>query len=102
MYVPWDGYFLGNAVLMTLDGATIIFFLLVFFLKPFGVYRSYCNSKVRDIAKSRAQLTPMRNSVVVRGSRRVVKHKTIFSSAIGHSGAHWRKLRTTFGYVAYF
>jgi hypothetical protein len=32
----------------------------------------------------------------------VVKHKTISSSAIGHSGAHWRKLRTTFGYGAYF
>lgn len=46
-------------------------------------YRSYCNSKVVK-------------------SIGLVKHKTISSSAIGHSGAHWRKLRTTFGYVAYF
>jgi hypothetical protein len=27
-----------------------------------GSYRSYCNPKVRDIAKSRAQLTPMRTT----------------------------------------
>jgi hypothetical protein len=40
--------------------------------------------------------------VVVMGTMGVVKHKTIFSSAIGHSCAHWRKLRTIFGYVAYF
>ncbi len=32
----------------------------------------------------------------------VVKHKTISSSAIGHRGAHWRKLCMTFGYGAYF
>jgi hypothetical protein len=34
----------------------------------------------------------------------VVKHKKIFSSGgsgIGHSGAHWSKLRTTFGFFAY-
>jgi hypothetical protein len=42
------------------------------------------------------------DSVVVVKSIGLVKHKTISSSAIGHSGAHWRKLRTTFGYVAYF
>ena len=30
--------------------------------------------------------------------RVVVKHKTMFSSGIGHSGAHCCKLRTTFGF----
>jgi hypothetical protein len=30
------------------------------------------------------------------------KRNKKFSSAIGRSGAHRRKLRTTFGYVAYF
>jgi hypothetical protein len=30
------------------------------------------------------------------------KRNKMFSSAIGRSGAHRRKLRTTFGYVAYF
>jgi hypothetical protein len=58
LYVPWDGYFLGNAVLeqnlqrkatpreVTLDGATITFFFFArfFFLKPFGV----CMSEVRE------------------------------------------------------
>jgi hypothetical protein len=28
----------------------------------------------------------------------VVKQKSMFSSAVGHSGAHWSKLRTTFGF----
>ena len=26
------------------------------------------------------------------------QHKNMFSSAVGHSGAHWSKLRTTFGF----
>jgi hypothetical protein len=26
------------------------------------------------------------------------KQKTMFSSAVGHSGAHWSKLRTTSGF----
>ena len=56
-------------------------------------YRSYCSYKYAK-SKSGAQLTLMR-TIVIQG---VVKQKTMFSSAVGHSGAHWSKLRTTFGF----
>ena len=42
---------------------------------------------------------PCIHSMVIQG---VVKQKTMFSSAIGHSGAHWSKLRTTFGFIIKF
>ena len=50
-------------------------------------YRSYCSYKYAK-SKSGAQLTLMR-TIVIQG---VVKQKTMFSSAVGHSVAHRSKL----------
>jgi hypothetical protein len=55
------------------------------------MYRSYCNSKVRDIAKSRAQLTPMRTTVAYS------RTKNCFMLDYSHSPHYYHELRGSNG-----
>ena len=53
------------------------------------------NTKNRDVPPNPVYHTPPVSSIPNEkriSSQVIVKHSKIFSSALGHSGAHWRKL----------
>ena len=61
----------------------------------FGKWNTITKADLIAVIRTRKATEQCIHSMVIQG---VVKQKTMFSSAVGHSGAHWSKLRTTFGF----